>query len=76
MPRFLERDECEREAPCEQYPWDGVRNVRPFSRFQKAWSRACTRSERETVNWSRWNQHAAYSHSSLGQFRTAASIKS
>jgi hypothetical protein len=33
MPRFLERDECEREAPCDQYPWDGVRNVRPFSRF-------------------------------------------
>ena len=30
MPRFLERDECEREPPCEQYPWDGVRNVRPF----------------------------------------------
>ena len=36
MPRFLERDECERERPCEQYPWDGVRNVRPFSRFQKS----------------------------------------
>jgi hypothetical protein len=36
MPRFLERDECEREPPCAQYPWDGVRNVRPFSRFQKA----------------------------------------
>lgn len=35
MPRFLERDECEREPPCERYPWDGVRNVRPFSRFQK-----------------------------------------
>jgi phenylacetate-coenzyme A ligase PaaK-like adenylate-forming protein len=34
MPRFLERDECEREAPCETYPWDGVRNVRPFSRYQ------------------------------------------
>jgi hypothetical protein len=34
MPRFLERDECEREKPCAQYPWDGVRNVRPFSRFQ------------------------------------------
>ncbi|MGE0887219.1 MAG: hypothetical protein AB7P14_27160 [Blastocatellales bacterium] len=33
IPRFLERDECEREAPCEKYPWDGVRNVRPFSRF-------------------------------------------
>jgi hypothetical protein len=34
MPRFLERDEAEREPPCELYPWDGVRNVRPFSRFQ------------------------------------------
>ncbi len=36
IPRFLERDECEREAPCDQYPWDGVRNVRPFSKFQKS----------------------------------------
>jgi phenylacetate-coenzyme A ligase PaaK-like adenylate-forming protein len=34
MPRFLERDEAEREPPCGPYPWDGVRNVRPFSRFQ------------------------------------------
>jgi hypothetical protein len=34
MPRFLERDEAEREPPCRLYPWDGVRNVRPFSRFQ------------------------------------------
>jgi hypothetical protein len=34
MPRFLERDEAEREPPCDAYPWDGVRNVRPFSRFQ------------------------------------------
>jgi hypothetical protein len=34
MPRFLERDECEREPPCEKYPWDGVRNVRPFRKFQ------------------------------------------
>ena len=33
MPRFLERDEAEREPPCEAYPWDGVRNVRPFSGF-------------------------------------------
>ena len=33
MPRFLERDEAEREKPCAAYPWDGVRNVRPFSRF-------------------------------------------
>jgi hypothetical protein len=31
MPRFLERDEAEREPPCDAYPWDGVRNVRPFS---------------------------------------------
>ncbi len=36
MPRFLERDEAEREPPCALYPWDGVRNVRPFSRLQKA----------------------------------------
>jgi phenylacetate-coenzyme A ligase PaaK-like adenylate-forming protein len=34
MPRFLERDEAEREPTCELYPWDGVRNVRPFSRLQ------------------------------------------
>jgi phenylacetate-coenzyme A ligase PaaK-like adenylate-forming protein len=30
MPGLLERDEGEREAPCEQYPWDGVSGVRPF----------------------------------------------
>ena len=42
MPRFLERDEAEREPPCDQYPWDGVRNVRPFSRFQKVGRRECT----------------------------------
>jgi hypothetical protein len=34
MPRFLERDEAEREPPCPLYPWDGVRNVRPFTRLQ------------------------------------------
>jgi hypothetical protein len=34
MPRFLERDQAEREPPCELYPWDGVRNVRPFSQLQ------------------------------------------
>ena len=33
VPRFLERDEAEREPPCETYPWDGVRNVRPFSKL-------------------------------------------
>lgn len=31
MPRFPERDMCEREAPIDLYPWDGVRNVRPFT---------------------------------------------
>ena len=31
VPRFLERDEGEREPPCEPYPWDGVSGVRPFS---------------------------------------------
>jgi phenylacetate-coenzyme A ligase PaaK-like adenylate-forming protein len=36
MPRFLERDEAEREAPCDPYPWDGVRNVRPFAKMGSA----------------------------------------
>jgi phenylacetate-coenzyme A ligase PaaK-like adenylate-forming protein len=30
MPGFLERDEGEREPPCELYPWDGVSGVRPY----------------------------------------------
>ena len=34
MPRFLERDEGERAEPIEQYPWDGVRNLRLFSELQ------------------------------------------
>lgn len=33
VPRFLERDEGEREAPSEKYPWDGVSGVRPFRGF-------------------------------------------
>jgi hypothetical protein len=33
VPRFLERDEAKRTPPCEQYPWDGTANVRPFSGF-------------------------------------------
>ncbi len=33
MPRFLERDEGEREAPYERFPWDGVSGVRPFHGF-------------------------------------------
>jgi phenylacetate-coenzyme A ligase PaaK-like adenylate-forming protein len=30
VPGFLERDEGEREPPCEQYPWDGISGVKPF----------------------------------------------
>ena len=33
VPRFLERDEGEREQPCAKYPWDGVSGVRPFREF-------------------------------------------
>jgi phenylacetate-coenzyme A ligase PaaK-like adenylate-forming protein len=33
MPRFLERDEGEREPPYERFPWDGVSGVRPFHGF-------------------------------------------
>ena len=33
LPRFLERDEGERERPYESYPWDGVSGVRPFGRL-------------------------------------------
>ncbi len=36
LPRFLERDEGERELPCESYPWDGVSGLRPYSRFASA----------------------------------------
>lgn len=35
MPRFLERDEGERELPYEKYPWDGVSGVRPYREFAK-----------------------------------------
>jgi hypothetical protein len=34
MPGFLERDEAVRTPPIELYPWDGVRDVRPFTRFE------------------------------------------
>jgi phenylacetate-coenzyme A ligase PaaK-like adenylate-forming protein len=30
MPRFLERDEAIRREPCDEFPWDGVGDVRPF----------------------------------------------
>ena len=36
LPRFLERDEGEREPPCEAYSWDGVSGLRPYSRFATA----------------------------------------
>jgi acyl-CoA synthetase (AMP-forming)/AMP-acid ligase II len=36
MPGFLERDEAERTEPIVLYPWDGVQNVRPFSRIKDA----------------------------------------
>lgn len=34
VPRFPERDEGERAAPIDIYPWDGVSNLRLFSRFE------------------------------------------
>jgi hypothetical protein len=36
MPRFLERDEAERARPISLYPWDGVENLRLFSRLQSS----------------------------------------
>jgi phenylacetate-coenzyme A ligase PaaK-like adenylate-forming protein len=33
IPRFMERDEGEREPPSAKYPWDGVSGVRPFREF-------------------------------------------
>jgi phenylacetate-coenzyme A ligase PaaK-like adenylate-forming protein len=36
VPGFLERDEGEREAPYETYPWDGVSGVRPFHELAAA----------------------------------------
>ncbi len=36
LPRFLERDQAEREPPCDLYPWDGVRNVGPFTKLETA----------------------------------------
>ncbi|MEM9593439.1 MAG: hypothetical protein AAGD06_04225, partial [Acidobacteriota bacterium] len=35
MPRFAERDEGERAAPIDQFPWDGVSNLRLFSKLAK-----------------------------------------
>ncbi len=35
IPGFMERDEGEREPPCEAYPWDGISGTRPFHVFAK-----------------------------------------
>ena len=34
VPGFLERDEGIRSPPIDLYPWDGVRDVRPFTRLR------------------------------------------
>lgn len=36
VPGFLERDEAIRAEPIALYPWDGVKDVRPFSRLESA----------------------------------------
>jgi hypothetical protein len=36
MPGFMERDEGEREPPCELYAWDGISGTRPFRRLAEA----------------------------------------
>lgn len=36
VPGFMERDEGEREAPFDMYPWDGVSGVRPFHEIASA----------------------------------------
>ena len=36
VPGFMERDEGEREEPCDAYPWDGVSGVRPFHKLASA----------------------------------------
>lgn len=36
MPRFLERDEGEREPPIEPYPWDGVSSLRLYAPLQES----------------------------------------
>jgi hypothetical protein len=36
MPRFLERDEGERAAPIDAYPWDGVTNLRLLGQLESS----------------------------------------
>ncbi|MCZ6674111.1 MAG: hypothetical protein O7C75_14370, partial [Verrucomicrobia bacterium] len=35
VPRVLERDEAIRRAPCDEFAWDGVGDVRPFQSDSK-----------------------------------------
>jgi hypothetical protein len=35
VPGFLERDEAYRSEPISAYPWDGVRDVRPFGSLEQ-----------------------------------------
>ncbi len=36
LPNMLERDEGTRHPPCEQFPWDGVKDVSPFQQGESA----------------------------------------
>ena len=36
IPRFLERDQGVRSEPIELYPWDGVKNLGMFTRFEES----------------------------------------
>ncbi|MCP3978839.1 MAG: phenylacetate--CoA ligase [bacterium] len=36
MPRFAERDEGDRAAPCDAYPWDGVSNLGLLTSLQSS----------------------------------------
>ncbi len=36
VPGFMERDEGERELPCEKFPWDGISGTRPFHEIAKS----------------------------------------
>ena len=42
VPGFLERDEGEREPPCDKYPWDGISGVKPFRGVAQQRRSACT----------------------------------
>ena len=49
MPRFLERDEAEREAPCRQYPGTACATSAPSPGLRRRWSRECTKRLRRTA---------------------------